>query len=345
MNTLHVDTVILGAGPAGCAAAITARQAGLDVVIFEERAFPRPMVGETLHPGVEPLFEQLGVLRDVLAANFLRFAGQWVAWGSPARFEAFGQGDTPWLGFQADRAQLDNILLERASSVGVQVIQPCGELHILSSTGRAHGVVRDQRGWHSHFTVDATGRRRRLASQLNLAYDRFGPQRTVWFGYAHGSCPKRDEAPLLVGGEFGWTWTAHVAQGMYQWTHWPRDQRALDAAWLPEEFRHLEPIATSRAAEMTWRICRATAGPGYFLVGDAAAVLDPVSGHGVLRALMSGMMAGHLMAGVLRRGLPHSSAALYYRTWMADWFHHDRRRLKAIYSKLLHEDFDRVHDS
>ena len=57
----------------------------MDVVIFEEQAFPRPMVGETIHPGVDPLFERLGVIGDVLAANFLRFAGQWVAWGSLAR--------------------------------------------------------------------------------------------------------------------------------------------------------------------------------------------------------------------------------------------------------------------
>src|SRR5262249_29830085 len=161
---------------------------------------------------------------------------------------------------------------------------------------------------------------RSLARQLGVACDTFGPRRMVWFGYARGPCPERDAAPLLVGEERGWTWTARVADSLYQWTRWSKDQRPLEADRLPEELEHLESLGPARAADMTWRLRRGPAGPGYFLVGDAAAVLDPVSGHGVLRALMSGMMAGHLMAAVLRRGVPARVAAAHYRTWLSDWF-------------------------
>src|SRR3712207_7880194 len=45
----------------GAAAAITAAQGGLEVAVVEAVRFPRPAPGETLHPGVEPLFRQLGV--------------------------------------------------------------------------------------------------------------------------------------------------------------------------------------------------------------------------------------------------------------------------------------------
>jgi flavin-dependent dehydrogenase len=334
MNVLTTDVIILGAGPAGCATAITARQAGLDVVLLEPQAFPRPRVGEALHPGVEPLFERLGVMPQVLAADFPRFAGQWIAWGAPARFAALNQRDGSWRGFQADRGHLDDILLTHARALGVQVVQPCGEWNVQSTGRRVQSVVCDQGAWHGHFIVDATGRRRRLASQLNLVVETFGPRRTVWFGYACGSCPERDAAPLLVGDEQGWTWTARVGTQLYQWVHWARDQRSLDADWLPDTFQHLEPRSSPRAADMTWRLCGAAAGPGYFLTGDAAAVLDPVSGHGVLRALMSGMMAGHLMAAVLRRGSKPSAAATHYRNWMTDWFDHDRRRLAEFYAEL-----------
>ena len=50
---------------------------------------------------------------------------------------------------------------------------------------------------------------------------------------------------------------------------------------------------------MTWRMADSAAGSGWYMVGDAAAILDPTSSRGVLKALMTGVMAGHLIAGVL----------------------------------------------
>ena len=53
------DLLIIGAGPAGCAAAISARRRGLTVMMLEASAQPRRVPGETLHPGIEPLFARL----------------------------------------------------------------------------------------------------------------------------------------------------------------------------------------------------------------------------------------------------------------------------------------------
>jgi FAD-dependent oxidoreductase family protein len=49
---------VIGGGPAGAAAAITAKRAGVGVVILEESPFPCVRPGETLHPGVEPLLDR-----------------------------------------------------------------------------------------------------------------------------------------------------------------------------------------------------------------------------------------------------------------------------------------------
>ncbi len=57
----EADIIVLGAGPAGCAASIRARQAGLRVIMFDAKALPNVSPGETLHPGVEPLLKQLDV--------------------------------------------------------------------------------------------------------------------------------------------------------------------------------------------------------------------------------------------------------------------------------------------
>src|SRR5438045_191696 len=108
----NADVAVVGGGPAGAAAAIGCAQAGLDVVLLERCPFPRPVPGETLHPGVLPVLARLGVEREVLAAGFLRHAGHFVRWNGPERFEAFGRDDgVPWLGLQAWRPDFDAILL------------------------------------------------------------------------------------------------------------------------------------------------------------------------------------------------------------------------------------------
>ncbi len=99
------DLLIIGAGPAGCAAAISARRHGLTVMMLEASAQPRRAPGETLHPGIEPLFARLDVAEPVARAGFHRHAGIRIGWDAPARFEPYGEDASgPWHGFQADRA-------------------------------------------------------------------------------------------------------------------------------------------------------------------------------------------------------------------------------------------------
>ena len=87
-----------------------------------------------------------------------------------------------------------------------------------------------------------------------------------------------------------------------------------------------------RAKDVTWRLAKPSAGPGYFLIGDAASVLDPASSHGILKAIMSGMMAAHLISQTVEQRASEASAAEAYNTWMLDWFEHDTRRLKEMYA-------------
>src|SRR5580658_5325196 len=101
----HTDVAIVGGGPAGSAAAIWCAKSGLDVLLLEAQPFPRDRPGESLHPGIEPLFDQLGAGDAIRAAGFLRYRGHQVIWGGPPRYEAFGAGASgPWLGFHAWRA-------------------------------------------------------------------------------------------------------------------------------------------------------------------------------------------------------------------------------------------------
>jgi flavin-dependent dehydrogenase len=79
----------------------------------------------------------------------------------------------------------------------------------------------------------------------------------------------------------------------------------------------------------------------WFIVGDAAAILDPTSSHGVLKALLSGITAGHLIAAVLAGTVPAAEAATVYHEWLAGWFAKDAAKLSGFYRELGVSDFDR----
>jgi flavin-dependent dehydrogenase len=332
---MTADVLILGAGPAGTSTAITCAQAGLRVVLTERSAFPRHMPGETLHPGVEPLLARLGVADAVHNAGFVRHAGHWITWAGPPRFEPFG-GDASgsWLGFQAWRPTFDALLLDRARRLGTHVLQPCHVLQPLYSGGRVVGVATDEGPLAARFVVDATGRRRWLSEQLRIDTTRRGPRLVAWYGYVEGHCPDRDDAPAIIADAAGWTWTARVRPRTYQWTRLSFDFYRPAGDWRPTEFSELTPLGATRGADVTWRVATLPAGSGYFLVGDAAAVLDPASSHGVLKALMSGMMAGHLIARSVRHGASELRGALAYNEWLHQWFEHDVRRLSGLYARL-----------
>ncbi|UOQ71628.1 NAD(P)/FAD-dependent oxidoreductase [Hymenobacter cellulosilyticus] len=88
-----------------------------------------------------------------------------------------------------------------------------------------------------------------------------------------------------------------------------------------------------RGEDVTWRLVQPAAGPGYVLAGDAAAILDPAAGHGVLKALMSGMMAAQTAVQMLTAGESPEPAAAYC-AWLTAWFEHDAAHLRKWYSQL-----------
>jgi flavin-dependent dehydrogenase len=73
------------------------------------------------------------------------------------------------------------------------------------------------------------------------------------------------------------------------------------------------------------------AGLGYFVAGDAAVVLDPAASHGVLRAIMSGMMAARSAARMRQDPTSEGAIAQQYDHWLRSWFVADADRLRALY--------------
>jgi flavin-dependent dehydrogenase len=329
--------VIIGGGPAGSSAAIMCANLGFNVEVIEYERFPRGKPGETLHPGVEVLFRLLGVYEDIQNANFIRPRGICTKWcySDPPKVTLFGKdGNGQWLGYQALRSDLDDILLSRARDLGAVIIQPCSALDILIDSGKVIGVTTSTgRDLFADFVVDAGGGGHWLARKLNLAIEKHSPRFYVQYGYAKGECLDRDQLPLIQAIPEGWIWTAKVKKGIYQWTRLNFKKPSISPNWLPDEFEHLTPIQAMRGANVTWRRVVPATGSGYFIAGDAATVIDPASSHGVLRALMSGIKVAHAMFRILHDKYPSKTISWEYNNWISQWFLHDVARLRQLYAQ------------
>jgi flavin-dependent dehydrogenase len=317
------DVVVVGGGPAGSSAAIRCALAGQGVTLVEAQPFPRHRPGESLHPGVMVLLRQLGVEPEIENAGFLRYPGQTVAWGNELHFQAFGPPEgKPWLGIQAPRERLDAILLRRAEHVGVTVYHPCRAESAIIENGRVCGIVTSAGTIRATYVVDATGGRHWLGRQLQCGVYRASRRLIAYYGYA--SATAEATCPQLTADADGWTWQAPLGDGREAWVRLPLHAKPQ----RPTGLGHV------RGADVTWRLLPEAAGPGYFLVGDATAVLDPLAAHGVLRALLSGIQAAYLIDLLHRQRVAEARAIQTYRAWWLELFENDVAALRRLYAQL-----------
>jgi flavin-dependent dehydrogenase len=329
-SCFDADLIVLGGGPAGTAAAITAAQKKLTVVLIERDEFPRHRVGEALHPGVEVLFRQLGVQAGIESAGFLRYSSTMVGNSDSLSERTFGSDQSGvWKGYQAWRPQLDSILLQGALESGACILQPCRTLRIRNSNARLVGIKTSSGELRAPFIIDASGGCRWLARQLCLLPQSVSPRLTCRYGYFE-SPEAQPEIPCFQESPTGWTWVARVRPALSQWVALDLRPDATPPA-PPEGLRWRSAI---RGADVTWRLVAQCAGEGYFLCGDAAAVLDPAGARGVLRGLMTGVMAAHLASEILNGNIPEQGAIGGYRQWLAEWFCRDAIELAHRYQAM-----------
>ena len=332
---LDTDVIVVGGGPAGSATAITYAQRGLRVRLFERAVFTGPRPGETLHPGIEPLLRQLGLGDRFRATVGARHPGIWLSWGGERRFQPYGSDkDGPWHGFQVGRAAFDQLLLQQAMELGVTVHQPCAVGQVRVEGQRQVRAFTDAGLVSARIIVDATGRASLLSRRLGVARTAQSRRLMARYGYAAGCRPGADALQELIGDSNGWIWTATVHPGLCAWTRVVADGPRPDPAWVPMALRGLAPVGASRGADVTWRLAARTADPAWFMVGEAACLLDPLSSKGVLRAMMSGIAAGDLIAHVLYGRITASAAATVYQNWLSGWFSQEAGHLETFYREI-----------
>jgi flavin-dependent dehydrogenase len=325
-----VDVAVVGGGPAGTAAAICAAQAGLQVALFESAQDEVDRPGETLPPGAEPLFRRLGVDDTIGAAATIRHDGHWVQQGRSRRFQRFGSDrDGAWLGYQIRRNALRKALIDRAEQVGVlvrrtRVLQPLSQGQTIVGIETAAETVM------SRLLIDASGGSHWLARARGDLIERVSPQLIAWYGWAQTPKASDFARPVFTTRAAEWSWIAQVDGGLCAWVRLNYAPQQRERPAPPRQLKGFKPLGRPRGADVTWRMVARQGGDGFLCVGDAAAVLDPSSAHGVLRALLSGMMAAHHAVRIIRLGISDRDEAATFERWSHAVFLRDARALHEL---------------
>lgn len=322
------DALIVGAGPAGCAAAIRGAAHGLRIGLIEKAVYPRDLPGEALHPDVEQVFAELGLTRAISRAGFIRNPG-WIREHSGERdFIPFEVPSGLGFGYQAWRSELDSILLARARRAGVTIIQPAITGEVILKDQRVVGLEVNGNPWYCDHLLDSSGAVRWLSRNLRLPVKSFSPRFVARYGYFSGHCDL-GVIPEFREHSCGWTWLAKVRKDCCQCVQLSLTADVVAPA-PPPPFQGVR----FRGADVTWRLVSECAGPGYFLCGDAAAVLDPAAASGVARAFASGLKAADLIVQVATNRIEAPAAEALYRQWCALQFVAQARQLAGRYAEL-----------
>jgi menaquinone-9 beta-reductase len=277
------DVVVVGGGPAGATAAAISAASGLRTLVIERTFFPRDKVcGDCLNPACWEVFDRLGAATQIAALPSSRL--QWVEFvnlrGVRIR-RRLPQNERGEVALR--RRLLDNALLNRARDLGAEVWY--GE-PVLGLT-EGWRVQTETRVVSAEFLIAADGRNSSVARFLH----HFPQTRTDRIAYQT---------------HFAAKWEPHVALELWPQGYLGRQTIDQDTVGvcvvsrpaLAEEFRRMIARRFGLASDHRWNsIAPLTRKPmvtrqeKLFYVGDAARVVEPFTGEGILYALKSGLLA------------------------------------------------------
>ncbi|MCB1609751.1 MAG: tryptophan 7-halogenase [Xanthomonadales bacterium] len=309
---------VIGAGPAGCAAAIALADCGagaLDVTLVcgDDRREER--IGETLPPAAAAILRQQGLGGLLTDPPHLQCPGSLSQWGS----ETAGYNDfflTPiGAGYHLDRARFDADLLSAAADRRVRVLEKTRLVAIESLGSQLSLVLLADRNRHTQradYVVDASGIQARAARGLGVARNEYDCVLSVGAFFPLRLAPRQPAHTLVCAAADGWWYATQLpgdralvslctdaqivrSQGLDQPDCWHR--KLHDASWLLQRMEAQLGAPLERPPQLWQRaapsaILSRVHGPRWVAVGDAAASYDSLTSAGISKALAQGLEAG-----------------------------------------------------
>jgi geranylgeranyl reductase family protein len=326
------DVVVVGAGPAGCAAGITAARRGARVCVLDRARFPRDKTcGDAVSNRAAALVDELGAgtrLLETIPHAVVRGAAAILPDGTRIERDF---GDDP--GYIVPRFHLDDLLRRSLEASGADVRQGVAVRSLMRASGRVVGATTDDGPVEGGVVIAADGPGSVGWAALGAPYRRGVHLAVAITAYyesiddrgAQGITEHYFEPGLRCG--YGWVFPAvdgHANVGVYQrHDRFDADDRSLRTQLDAFVARHPERFsgATTVGKTRTWALPIASrllppGGAGVLLVGDAAYSIDPLSGEGIWQALFTGIAAATVAVDALDRGgVDRATVARYQMAW------------------------------
>jgi flavin-dependent dehydrogenase len=335
MTAEPCDVAVIGGGPGGSTAAALLARRGYKVIALEKAHHPRFHIGESLLPMNLPVFERLGVLDKVRALGVFKPGADFEA-DNERGYNTFAFcraiGNSPTHAYQVWRQDFDKMLYEHARECGADAREGHEVVNVEQNGPRETRLdVRTDDGRNyriqASYVVDASGRDAFLSTKKKLRRKNDQHQSAAIFGHYRGAERRVGEDAgniSIYSFEHGWMWMIPL----------PDDVMSVGAVCRPDYLKQRKGrtveflLDTLKLSPALWqRVERARlignevrvtgnysydstqmGGPGWVLVGDAFAFLDPVFSSGVYLAMSAAEQAVKVVDAALRE--PHTEKAL-----------------------------------
>jgi len=321
----RADVVVVGAGPAGAAAAILLAERGHAVTLLDKAAFPRPKIcGEYLSPEAARVLDRLGVLKAVDAAGAQPLHGMRITAPDGTVLDGTYPTGGRWRGYRdhalaLPREVFDRILVERARALPVDVRERQRVTGLLREGDRVVGVqAEDEDGARvdvaARLVVGADGRASVVARALGLVRPH-RLRRLALIQYVSGVDGLGDRGEIFVDPP-DYSILNPVAPGLVNLSlvvplaHATPFRGRLEAflGARIKQLRHLPARVAGMRAEgplrvmgpLAYRVAEPRVG-GVLLAGDAAGFYDPFTGEGLFTALRSAELLAEVAHPALTR--------------------------------------------
>jgi 2-polyprenyl-6-methoxyphenol hydroxylase-like FAD-dependent oxidoreductase len=313
------DAIVVGARCSGSATAMLLARRGHRVLLLDRNRFPSDLRASThmiWHSGTASL-KRWGLLERLRATGarpmkkFHLDFGEFVLSGfaPPA-------GDVEEA-FAPRRYILDALLLEAAREAGVEFHQGCTVSGPLWDSNRVVGVRYTEAGGQEReeraaIVIGADGFHSVIARGVRAAVRQEHPrhQGTIWAYFS--DLPLDDMEFYSRPGRMVYSWHTNDGQTLagicFRYPDFIAAARDMETS-MPAELQALAPGFAERVRaarrETPWLagatpgVCRAPAGPGWALVGDAGLTMDPISAAGITNAFRD----AELLSGLIDQGL------------------------------------------